>query len=296
VDTNPSLTALLLVARTLGDQNIIANHEAFKGFKKELAQAQEEGLLATGNASVPTVGKDGTTKMKKAKVLSVTEAGAAYLQHAASPEAQAAARVGEVAAELEKDRAALREQVLASIKPTGKAKADPSKEIKEIAKQVAKMSERLEKLEANLQSDSPSGILDHIDAAFAKLSAKLTGSAASVAHAVPTAPKPQAAAPAPVPTQHAAKSVAQILEETYRELVEFKQYEDGIIDLPRLYHQAKEKHSSLTVAAFQSELQSLWSQRVLELKILNEVRKAAEPELGVRQNDSLYYYVFWHLK
>ncbi len=277
METKPSLTALLLIARTLGDQNLIANLEAFKGFKKELALAQEQGLLASGSASLPTVGKDGKTKMKKTKVVNVTEAGAAYLHQAASPEAQAAARVGEIAAELEKDRAALREQVLASLKPAGKAKADPSKEIKEIAKQVAKLAERLEKLEGTLQSDSPTGVLDHIDAAFAKLSAKLTGGAT----------------PAAAPTAPAAPPLAKLLEETYRHLCRFTQYEDGLVDLPRLYHEMKQKMPTLTVAAYHKELLDLWEKRTVELKIANEVRLATEPQLGIQQGENLYYHVLW---
>ena len=45
--------------------------------------------------------------------------------------------------------------------------------------------------------------------------------------------------------------------------------------------------------AFHRELEALWHRRELELKVLNDVRSAVEPDKGIRHGDNLYYFVYW---
>jgi hypothetical protein len=66
-----------------------------------------------------------------------------------------------------------------------------------------------------------------------------------------------------------------------------------MVDLPRLYHEARRARPDLTVADFHRELQALEGKRVLELHIRNEVHDAPEPDKGIRRNDKLYYFVYW---
>jgi hypothetical protein len=66
-----------------------------------------------------------------------------------------------------------------------------------------------------------------------------------------------------------------------------------MVELPRLYHEAKRARPELTVDQFHRELLDLESQRSLDLHIRNEVRDAPEPDKGIWRNDKLYYYVFW---
>ncbi len=88
-------------------------------------------------------------------------------------------------------------------------------------------------------------------------------------------------------------SLRTVLRNAYDQCTRYADCQDGLVDLPRLYHEAKKILPSLTVAAMHQELQAMWSERILELKILNEVRLAREPDLGIRRGDYLYYFVFW---
>jgi hypothetical protein len=49
----------------------------------------------------------------------------------------------------------------------------------------------------------------------------------------------------------------------------------------------------LSVEALHRELQTLWDRRELELKVLNEVRLATEPDKAITRGENLYYYVYW---
>jgi hypothetical protein len=73
-------------------------------------------------------------------------------------------------------------------------------------------------------------------------------------------------------------------------LVEFQ---DRLVELPRLFDKAREELPGLTTAQFHDELLALEDERAVELHILNEVHAAKRPDLGIRRGNALYYYAFW---
>jgi len=70
-------------------------------------------------------------------------------------------------------------------------------------------------------------------------------------------------------------------------------FQDRLVPLYRLFHQARHMGGEFTVAEFHAELQSLWDKRELELQSLNEVRSAVEPDKAIRRGELLYYFVLW---
>ena len=84
-----------------------------------------------------------------------------------------------------------------------------------------------------------------------------------------------------------------VLRQAYDDMCLLVDFEDRLVPLPRLYHQAKHLLPTLTVSAFHQELQQLWDERVLELQGINEVRTAAEPDKAIRRGDDLLYFVMW---
>lgn len=50
---------------------------------------------------------------------------------------------------------------------------------------------------------------------------------------------------------------------------------------------------NLSVEEFHQELVKLWDARQLDLMVLNEVRRATEPDKAIRRGDNLYYFVKW---
>jgi hypothetical protein len=193
---------------------------------------------------------------------------------------------------LEQDQEKLRNELLAAIteKGTGKAKADAAaKEHAALSKTVGQLAERLEKIEAAMQGNSAQPILEKIDRAFATLRSQLERAVPSEA-----SPEPRPAAPSPGARTTPTPSLRTVLRQAYDDLCQLIDFQDRLVPLPRLYHQARQALPSLSVEAFHTELQLLWDQRVLELQILNEVRMATEPDKAIRRGDNLYYFVLWH--
>lgn len=86
----------------------------------------------------------------------------------------------------------------------------------------------------------------------------------------------------------------QALKQAYDTLSFYVEYQDGVVELPHLYSEMKKSMPDLDVDAFKREVNQLWDQQVVELKILNEVAQAIEPEKGIEANDYLYYYLMWN--
>jgi hypothetical protein len=101
---------------------------------------------------------------------------------------------------------------------------------------------------------------------------------------------PQGDAAAPVPPK---SSLRDEIHKAYRELCFYVEFEDGLVAIPRLYHEVKKALPQLSIPQFHQELDSLWRERLVELKVINEVRQAIEPEKAIRQGDDLYYYILW---
>jgi hypothetical protein len=84
-----------------------------------------------------------------------------------------------------------------------------------------------------------------------------------------------------------------VLREAYDELCLFVEFQDGVVELPRLYRKAERLRPGLTVREFLDELQRLWDERAVELKIRNEVATATEVDKAIWHNERLYYYLLW---
>jgi hypothetical protein len=104
-----------------------------------------------------------------------------------------------------------------------------------------------------------------------------------------SAPLPNAPAQVPLTSER----LRIVLKQKYDYLRQLVEFEDGLVALPRLYEKASGELPGLTVPAFHAELLKLWDERVIELHVLNEVRSAKNPELGIRRNDALYYFAYW---
>jgi len=99
----------------------------------------------------------------------------------------------------------------------------------------------------------------------------------------------------PAPVSHALtpERIRKELKVAYDDLCLDPEFEDKLVELRRLYHDAVKLMPGLTVPQFHSELKHLQSQRAIELQALNEVQRAKEPELAIHHNDRLLYYVIW---
>jgi hypothetical protein len=294
VETDTNLLLYLLTMRVLGGQAVPAASAPLKSFKPVIARAKSEGFVQERKAKLP-VTKAGKTTLKNAAVLDLTEKGEDYLRQSASPEALAATTAAHLTAvrqSLEAVRKSLREEVLAALSSkTKKGDGSLTKELAELSRAVATLAAKLQKLESAVQSGPDDKVLARIDQAFDALRARFDRAlqGASTAPGPPPAPRTS-----PPPTQPARQeSLPQVLRTAYERLCCFREFQDGLVEIPRLYHEARRSLPSLTVGAFRGELESLWNARTVELHILNEVREAAESDKAIRRDDKLYYFVYW---
>jgi hypothetical protein len=179
-------------------------------------------------------------------------------------------------------------------------------QVAKVSGDVAKNSEAVTALAAKMRSggsappsagDAPASLAAQVEAGFASLRARLD-------QALLELPKPAARLPAP-PVHHppasaepAAKPpepdlLQPVLRKAYETLCCFREFQEGMVELPRLYHEAKRARPALSVEEFQREILALESKRVADLHVRNEVRDAPEPEKAIRRNDKLYYYIYW---
>ena len=120
-----------------------------------------------------------------------------------------------------------------------------------------------------------------IDEVFGGLSQRLDG--------LRLAPEPPPEAPAQLRSQ---------LAWAYRELCRRLEYEDGLVDIPRLFDKVRQRMPTLGVATLHEELAQLWDADQLQLRIVNEVHELSEEQraLGIRRDNALHYYVYWPLE
>jgi hypothetical protein len=290
VQTDSNVLVTLLAVRLLGGQSVPAADPLLKSLKPGVKEAVEKNFLQQGKVKVPTMNKAGKTTNKNVDVIQLTEAGERYLREAADPEALAATRAGELVTlrkNLEVDRKQFQDEVKAALKPQGKASGEGKiqTELSALSKKVDALAQQLEKLEKAAEGGGDSAILNKLDQAFSSMLARLD----KTLQAQPASPVTARPAPPTAP----ADSLATVLHKAYDKLRLFIEFRDGLVELPRLYHEARKSLPDLTVKAFHDELMALWDRREAELHILNEEYKAAEPDKGIRHNDKLYYYLMW---
>ncbi len=119
--------------------------------------------------------------------------------------------------------------------------------------------------------------------------------APATAHPAEKVPAPSLL-PVPEPRPAAAVSPEEIgvgLKSAYDELCLDPEFEDKVVEIRRLYHEAARSLPGLTVELFHRELEHLQSRRAVELHPLNEVQRAKEPALAIRRGDRLLYFVRW---
>jgi hypothetical protein len=316
VETEPNVLVALLAIRTLGGRSVPASHVVVKALKAPIKHAVEQGLLRedTLTEQVPVEGKK-KPKTVKTKVVGLTEAGERALRASGDPEVLAAAQARMVAAEVEAlrrgldaDRAALRQEVQAALAGPGKDKGQDKfqAEVGKLAKALEALTEKVRQL----QERQPKGgtgaetLMAKIDEGFDSLGAKLERALqglpkpAAQRPSTPASPAANATPPArpetPAQKPPDSQSLQAVLRKAYDELkAHYREYQEGMVELPRLYHEARRVRPGLTVEEFQRELVALESRRVLDLHIRNEVRDAPEADKAIRRNDKLYYFVYW---
>lgn len=285
VEVDPQVLLVLIAVRLAPEHPVPAGGEPFKMLKKPLQIAKQQGLIVENKAEIRTTNKTGKVALKKVAVLELTAEGEKALRSGANPEVQATVAAQHQAAllkALENDRATLKHEVVAALTTKSKIKPlDPSKAIADLDKTLKQLADKLEKLQGALHSQSDDAVLAGIDKAFAKLSEKLVGHTTSSAHAPPAAASP------------AQESLTDALRQAYSTLRQFHEFESGLVPIPNLYHELRRQLPTLTVAALHRELQKLWEERQLELKILNEVRLGSELDKAIHRGENLYYFVYW---
>ncbi len=288
-DPAPELLLALLAVKLHGGKDVPEKTESLKARKKFIQEAIAHGWLAKGEfRPLNAKGKPG----KAVIAISVTPAGDEYLQRSSSPEAAAVvaqARADEIRRAFEADRAALREQVLAAVEPSGSKGG--KKEFADLSKAVSALAERLAKLEAVVSGPSATDIFAKIDSAFQAMTARLSPRTATQ----PLPPSPPSAATSHVPPAGKAPNIHDALRAAYDRRCLFVGNEDGVVKLADLFTEAKKTLPDLTVEAMHRELRTLWESRELELKVLNEVHDASEAdkEKGIWRDGKLYYFIYW---
>ena len=282
MEADPQVLLVLIAVRLSGKRPVPVASEPFKMLKKPLQLAKDQGLIV--ESQVATTDKKGKPSKKLVASIDLTPKGEELLQSSSGPDVQAAIAAQEKAAlrqALEADRVALRQEVVAALSAKSKGKTgDPAKAMAELSKTVSQLADKLGKLEATLQSGTDDALLARIDQAFAVLQQKVAATTAAPSSQVSPPPPPQ-------------ESLAAVLRRAYRTLKQFAEFNDGLVPIPRLYHEARRTLPQLSVEALHRELQALWDRRELELKVLNEVRQATEPDKGITRGEDLFYYVFW---
>ncbi len=248
MEVDPQVLLVLIALRLSGKRPVPAGEEPLKALKKPLQAAKDQDLVIENE--VPTLDKKGKPTKKLARVVDLTEKGAALLQANASPELQAAMAAQRQAAlreQLEADRAALRREVLAALsaKPKGKT-SDPAKVMDDLAKSVRQMADKLEKLESALRAGSDDALLARIDQAFAALETKLTG-------------RPPASPPASTTAAAWGDEVVRMaMEQRHRN--PFQR-----LTLPQVFEQLRAKHPHLTLGQFHDGLRRLQDEKRIRL-------------------------------
>lgn len=83
----------------------------------------------------------------------------------------------------------------------------------------------------------------------------------------------------------------QTLMDVYQELVQFREYRDGLVEIPHMYHALSQQIPGLTVPQFHAALAAINRTFNVELRVLNEVRTARRPEWAMMRDGAMLYYL-----
>lgn len=97
------------------------------------------------------------------------------------------------------------------------------------------------------------------------------------------------------PSESSPAPLADQLAHAYRALCRRVEYEDGLVDIPRLYRRLRQDLPGVSADAVKDELHRRWKAGELELRVLNEVdtTPAEERAFGIPHSGALYFYVNW---
>lgn len=146
--------------------------------------------------------------------------------------------------------------------------------------------------------------VDEMQAVHARGGVQDVGQAATpVAPAAPKTPETaraeKAAAEPPGKRGGPGSALRGALRDAHKHLTRFTKYNDGLVDLPALYAEAKKRVPNLSPAEFRSELEAAdrkeGPEGKLELQVLNETGSIADPHnvIGTR-NDKQMGWAYWH--
>lgn len=289
METDAKLLLPLLAVRMLGGEEVDKADPTMKAIAKLVAEAKKQELLTEAKKKVPDPGKltkAGKPATKTLTVYSLSDKGKEYLEQSGSAEAQLAGQVGVVAElkqQLESDRQELKEEVQAAVAKKDTGSSGPTKKDWDaLVKKVDALAQQMDKMGQPPEVSSPESVSEQIDAAFKGLTSRLEELTQGVSSTSESAPSPPAE-----------ESFQDVLRKAYDHLCLFTEFRDGLVEIPRLYHETKKTLSDLSVKEFHDHLMEMWENREVQLHILNEVYKAAEPDIGIRHNEQLYYYLLW---
>jgi hypothetical protein len=110
----------------------------------------------------------------------------------------------------------------------------------------------------------------------------------------PPPPRPTDPPIVPPPVVVTPDRLRETIEAAYRELCLYVEFRDKLIEIPRLYQEVARQLPGLTVRQFHEAVETLQAERRVDLKVLNEVRAAKNPEQAIRKDDRLYYVLIWN--
>lgn len=105
--------------------------------------------------------------------------------------------------------------------------------------------------------------------------------------------------PRPPATQQKADAepvpMRDVIADAYRDLCLRLEFEDGLVDIPRLLLKVQQVYPDLDPEQFKQELIHLRDEDTLQLRIMNEVHQLSESErvMGIWHNNGLLYYIHW---
>ena len=288
----------------LGKTNSLFPNTA-KG-KQAAAEAEQGGYLRSRSETVPP-----TTPRGKAKTVIVgelTEQGRRYLLDSDSPKEVLEALLPAV-------------QALATPQPLPAADAFRAEVEKATATCVKAIENAFSKLQTSVES-ALTGLEKSVTKAFpsattapaldpAPVLAALQAALTRIAGTVSGVPSQPLAVPPPVHQTSTAgrttpagsragegsppspEQIRTVLRQAYDRLCLFEEFQDKLVEIPRLFHEAVRRLPELTRESFHQTLEGLRSERKIELHVLNEVHKASDRHLAIERDGRVFYYVFW---
>lgn len=81
------------------------------------------------------------------------------------------------------------------------------------------------------------------------------------------------------------------LSDAYNHLTNFKEFQDGLVEIPRLYREVKKRSPGTTLDEFHASLAAARGNRAVELHVANEQAAAKDKPLAIEDNNRVFYYV-----